>query len=155
MGFADIEIVLRIDRDGVTMGERAKLVPEVLTAVGLDPAQVADRRPHQFSGGQRQRLGIARALALRPQLLICDESVSALDVSVQAQILNLLRELQHEFWLTYLFISHDLSVVHYMSDRVMVMRSGKLVETGKATDVLTRPVNDYTKKLVAAMPEMK
>lgn len=116
------------------------------------PADSMKRYPHQFSGGQRQRIGIARALALRPQLLICDESVSALDVSVQAQILNLLKELQQEFQLTYLFISHDLNVVHYMSDRVMVMQAGHIVEAGEATQVLQQPENDYTRKLISAMP---
>lgn len=116
------------------------------------PAVAFDRYPHQFSGGQRQRIGIARALSLRPQLLICDESVSALDVSIQAQILNLLKDLQHEFLLTYLFISHDLSVVHYISDRVMVMHAGKIVESGSAEQVLKNPNDAYTRRLVAAMP---
>ncbi len=114
------------------------------------PAESMNRYPHQFSGGQRQRIGIARALSLRPELLICDESVSALDVSIQAQILNLLKDLQLEFNLTYLFISHDLSVVHYISDRVMVMHAGKIVESGDAEQVLKHPKDIYTQRLVAA-----
>lgn len=116
------------------------------------PAAALKKYPHEFSGGQRQRIGIARALSVRPQLLICDESVSALDVSIQAQILNLLKELQREHSLTYLFISHDLGVVHYISDRVMVMQAGKIVETGDAVQVLQHPVDAYTKRLIAAMP---
>lgn len=118
------------------------------------PADALKRYPHQFSGGQRQRIGIARALALRPELLICDESVSALDVSVQAQILNLLKELQHEFQLTYLFISHDLCVVHYISDHVMVMQAGKIVESGNAEQVLKHPKDAYTQKLINSMPTL-
>lgn len=135
----------------VPRSERRKEARRLMELVQL-PADSLKRYPHQFSGGQRQRIGIARALAVRPQLLICDESVSALDVSVQAQILNLLKELQTEFDLSYLFISHDLNVVHYISDRVLVMQNGKFVERGKAEDVLRHPEYEYTKKLVAAVP---
>lgn len=134
--------------------ELKKEAQRLLDIVHL-PSDALKRYPHQFSGGQRQRIGIARALALRPKLIICDESVSALDVSVQAQILNLLKELQQEFQLSYLFISHDLSVVHYISDRVMVMQAGKIVESGEAGQVLLHPEHVYTQKLVAAIPEMK
>ncbi|WP_276131972.1 ABC transporter ATP-binding protein [Polluticoccus soli] len=130
--------------------ERVGEAKRLLDLVQL-PADSYKRYPHQFSGGQRQRLGIARALALRPKLLICDESVSALDVSVQAQILNLLKELQAEFDLSYLFISHDLSVVHYISDRVIVMRAGQVVESGNVDQVLTNPQHEYTQKLVASI----
>ena len=134
------------------MVPKSELQKEAKRLLGLVqlPADSINRYPHQFSGGQRQRIGIARALALRPELLICDESVSALDVSIQAQILNLLKDLQQEFELTYLFISHDLSVVHYISDRVMVMQAGKIIETGDAEQVLKQPKEDYTRKLVEA-----
>lgn len=135
----------------VPRSERKKEALRLLDLVQLS-ADSIQRYPHQFSGGQRQRLGIARALAVRPQVLICDESVSALDVSVQAQILNLLKDLQREFNLSYLFISHDLNVVHYISDRVMVMQNGKMVETGTAEQVLKHPADDYTKRLIEAMP---
>ena len=135
----------------VPAAELQKEVKRLLDLVQL-PEDSLNRYPHQFSGGQRQRIGIARALALRPELLICDESVSALDVSIQAQILNLLKDLQQELQLTYLFISHDLSVVHYISDRVMVMHNGKIVERGDAEQVLKQPKDEYTKRLVAAMP---
>jgi peptide/nickel transport system ATP-binding protein len=128
-----------------------KEVLRLLDMVQL-PSDSLNKYPHQFSGGQRQRIGIARALSLRPELLICDESVSALDVSIQAQILNLLKTLQQELGLTYLFISHDLNVVHYISDRVMVMQAGEIVETGNAEQVLLHPQHDYTKRLIGSMP---
>jgi len=108
--------------------------------------------PHEFSGGQRQRIVIARALALNPGFLVCDESVSALDVSVQAQVLNLLNDLKKEFGFTVVFISHDLSVVHYISDRIMVMNQGKIIETGTADEVYNRPKESYTRKLIASIP---
>lgn len=135
---------------GDRKSRRAK-VDELLEVVGFDPG-FANRYPHEFSGGQRQRIGIARALALNPKLIICDEPVSALDVSIQAQILNLLNDLQGQFGLAYLFIAHDLAVVRTMSDRIAVMENGKLVETGKADDVYSNPQNDYTKRLLAAVP---
>ncbi|MDB5251123.1 MAG: transporter ATP-binding protein [Flaviaesturariibacter sp.] len=131
--------------------ERKRKVADLLDKVGL-PAEHARRYPHQFSGGQRQRIVIARALALEPGLLVCDESVSALDVSVQAQVLNLLSDLKKEFGLTLLFISHDLSVVRYMSDRIAVMRAGSIVESGAAEDVYHRPTSAYTKSLIEAIP---
>ena len=111
-----------------------------------------NRFPHEFSGGQRQRICIARALALNPKFIICDESVSALDVSVQAQVLNLLKELQAEFNLTYIFISHDLGVVKFMSDRIMVMNQGRLEELGPADEIYTNPQQEYTQQLISAIP---
>ncbi len=125
---------------------------KLLNQVGLDDSY-ADRYPHQLSGGQRQRVCIARALSVRPDLLICDESVSALDVSVQAQILNLLDQLRGELHLTILFISHDLSVVHYLCDQVIVMKDGKIVERGSATKIMMQPEHDYTKKLIDSLPQ--
>jgi peptide/nickel transport system ATP-binding protein len=133
--------------------EQQKRVAELLDRVNL-PAAVARRYPHEFSGGQRQRIVIARALALNPTFLVCDESVSALDVSVQAQVLNLLNDLKKDLGLTMLFISHDLSVVRYMSDRIMVMNKGKIIETGMAEDVYHHPKSEYTQRLLAAIPRI-
>jgi ABC-type oligopeptide transport system ATPase subunit len=131
--------------------ERRNRVRELLHTVGFDPT-FTNRYPHEFSGGQRQRIGIARALALSPDLLVLDEPVSALDVSIQAQILNLLKDLQREFGLTYLFIAHDLAVVRTMSDRIAVMNQGKIIEIGLAEEVYTSPRELYTKELLAAVP---
>ena len=126
---------------------------DLLQRVGLQHGQI-DRYPHQFSGGQRQRIGIARALAMQPQFIVADEPVSSLDVSIQAQVINLLEELREEFHLTYLFISHDLSVVNYISDRVAVMYLGHIVEEGKTDDLFANPLHPYTKALLAAIPRV-
>ena len=134
-----------------TRRSRAETVRRLLEIVGFDP-NFTNRYPHEFSGGQRQRIGVARALALNPKLIVCDEPVSALDVSIQAQILNLLKDLQRDFGLTYLFISHDLAVVRTMSDRIAVMNQGKLVEVGTAEQVYHHPRDEYTKALFAAVP---
>jgi peptide/nickel transport system ATP-binding protein len=131
-------------------GKRKRIL-ELLDQAGL-PASYAGRYPHELSGGQRQRVCIARALAVEPEFIICDESVSALDVSVQAQILNLLNDLKKEYQLTYIFISHDLSVVKYMSDRMAVMQTGKIMETGDADEIYAKPKTEYTKKLISAIP---
>jgi peptide/nickel transport system ATP-binding protein len=131
--------------------QRVEIVKELMRHVGLDPRFLA-RYPHSFSGGQRQRIGIARALALNPELLICDEPVSALDVSVQAQILNLLKDLQAELGLTYLFVSHNLAVVDYMADRIAVMCRGHLVETARREQIFANPVHPYTRALLDAVP---
>jgi peptide/nickel transport system ATP-binding protein len=133
--------------------ERRRRVAELLEKVNLPPA-TAGRYPHEFSGGQRQRIVIARALALAPTFLVCDESVSALDVSVQAQVLNLLNDLKRDLGLTLLFISHDLSVVRYMSDRIMVMNQGKIIESGPSEQVYNHPQSEYTRKLLAAIPKV-
>jgi oligopeptide transport system ATP-binding protein len=130
---------------------RRASVARLLELVGFDPAYT-NRYPHEFSGGQRQRIGIARALALSPKLIVCDEPVSALDVSIQAQILNLLKDLQRDLGLTYLFIAHDLAVVRGMSDTIAVMREGVIVEQGPAERVYTQPESDYTRALLAAVP---
>jgi peptide/nickel transport system ATP-binding protein len=153
MTVADILIEpLRVHGLGGSRAQRRDLARDLLERVGLDPTHLG-RYPHEFSGGQRQRIGIARALSVRPEFIVCDESVSALDVSVQAQILNLLLDLRDEFGLTYLFISHDLSVVNFLADHVGVMHNGKLIECGPAEQVYSRPQHEYTRKLLAAIPQ--
>jgi oligopeptide transport system ATP-binding protein len=137
---------------GVARGtDLRRQVQELLERVGLS-SEHYNRFPHEFSGGQRQRIGIARALALKPKLVICDEPVSALDVSIQAQIVNLLDDLQDELGLAYLFVAHDIGVVRHISDRIAVMHDGKIVEQGTADEICERPKDEYTKKLLAAVP---
>ncbi len=138
---------------GLARGEALRgRVEELLVRCGLWK-QAADRYPHEFSGGQRQRIGIARALALEPKLIVCDEPTSALDVSIQSQILNLLKDLQDEFGLSYLFISHDMAVIHHICDRVAVMYDGRIVEEGDRDGIINRPTHPYTQALLSAVPE--
>ena len=132
--------------------QRKEKVYELLNKVGLDE-KLFNRYPHEFSGGQRQRVCIARTLSINPKFIICDESVSALDVSVQAQVLNLLNDLKREFKFTYIFISHDLSVVKFMSDRLAVMKSGKIVELDEADSIYMNPQTEYTRNLINAIPK--
>ncbi|MFZ3579319.1 ABC transporter ATP-binding protein [Virgibacillus sp. DJP39] len=139
---------------GFNKRERTKKLDRLLDVVGLSSYH-KQRYPHEFSGGQRQRIGIARSLALEPELVICDEPVSALDVSIQAQVINLMEDLQDEFDLTYLFIAHDLSVVNHISDRVAVMYLGNLVEIGEAEDIYANPTHPYTQALLSAIPETR
>ncbi|MEK4148831.1 ATP-binding cassette domain-containing protein [Robertmurraya sp. FSL W8-0741] len=137
----------------LTKGEETKRVQELLELVGLSPESIL-KYPHEFSGGQRQRIGIARAIALKPKLIIADEPVSALDVSVQAQVLNFMKEIQKELGLTYLFISHDLGVIKHMCDQIGIMYKGRYVESGTKEDIFNNPQHIYTKRLVAAIPDM-
>ncbi len=144
---------LEIHFRALNAGERADRVASLLKRVGLKP-EMMGRHPHEFSGGQRQRIGIARALAVEPEFLICDEPVSALDVSVQAQIVNLLQDIQAEFGIALLFIAHDLAVVEHISDTVLVLHRGKIVESGSAREVLENPTDSYTRELLAAVPRL-
>src|SRR5699024_6123501 len=140
-------------QNSVPKKARSKRIEELMKTVGLNAQQI-DRFPHEFSGGQRQRIGIARALSVNPKLIIADEAVSALDVSIQAQVINLLKRLQRDFQLTYLFISHDLGVVRHISDRIIVMYLGKIVEIANKKDLFTNPQHPYTKSLLSAIPSI-
>ena len=152
MTVADIlEEPLRIHFPEMKRAARQTRTAQLLEQVGLSP-DMRPRYPHEFSGGQRQRIGIARALAVEPEFIVCDEPVSALDVSVQAQIVNLLKDLQKSLGLAYLFIAHDLAVVEHMADELLVMTQGKIVERGHPKEVCAHPKNEYTKKLIAAVP---
>jgi len=150
--FQIIGEALEIHFPEMNRSQRRDRVSDLLKQVGLKP-EMMERYPHEFSGGQRQRIGIARALAVKPKFIVCDEPVSALDVSVQAQIVNLLQDLQAELGLTYLFIAHDLAVVEHVSDHVLVMYRGKIVESASAEAIYENPQHDYTRKLLAAVPK--
>jgi ABC-type glutathione transport system ATPase component len=145
---------MEIHFPGRSLSERRERAGALLQKVGLNPDYLG-RRPREFSGGQRQRIGIARALAVEPRFIICDESVSALDVSIQAQIINLLQDLQEELGLTYLFIGHDLAVVEHISDEILVLHHGRLVESGPADQVCGDPQHEYTRRLLAAVPSLR
>ena len=149
---AAIAEVLKVHGRAATSTQRRQQTIQLLEKVSLSASHY-DRYPHEFSGGQRQRIVIARALALQPSFIVCDESVSALDVSVQAQVLNLLNDLKKEFGFTVVFISHDLSVIRYISDRILVMNKGKIEEIGEAAEVYDHPRSAYTEKLIAAVPK--
>jgi len=151
--FQIISEPLEIHFKTMSRADRQQRVGELLDLVGLK-ADFMNRYPHEFSGGQRQRIGIARALAVKPKFIVCDEPVSALDVSVQAQIVNLLQDLQEELGLTYLFIAHDLAVVEHISDDVLVMYRGKIVEAASAEEIYEDPKHDYTKRLLSAVPSL-
>ena len=151
--FAIVAEPLEIHFPKMSRTDRRDRVAELLRQVGLKP-EMMTRYPHEFSGGQRQRIGIARALAVKPRFIVCDEPVSALDVSVQAQIVNLLQDLQEELGLTYLFIAHDLAVVEHISDHVLVMYRGKIVESASAEAIYADPQHEYTRKLLAAVPKL-
>jgi oligopeptide transport system ATP-binding protein len=150
--FQIIGEALEIHFPKMSSSQREQRVADLLKQVGLKP-EMMHRYPHEFSGGQRQRIGIARALAVEPEFIVCDEPVSALDVSVQAQIVNLLQDLQEQLGLTYLFIAHDLAVVEHISDQVLVMYHGKIVEAATAEEIYEAPQHDYTRKLLSAVPK--
>ena len=143
---------MKVHRVGSSKKERKERALQLLERVGLGPS-FFNRYPHELSGGQRQRVGIARTIAMEPKLVVCDESVSALDISVQAQVLNLLNELKDDFGFTYLFISHDLAVVKFMADQLLVMKEGKIEEMGDADEIYANPTMAYTQKLIDAIPK--
>ena len=149
-----VEEGLKVHRLAATVAERRHLIETALEEVGLDP-EAAERYPHEFSGGQRQRIAIARALVLKPRFVVLDEPTSALDMSVQAQIVNLLRDLQAKHHLAYLFISHDLKVVRAMSDEIVVMRDGRVVERGPTDELFAAPAEPYTRALLAAAVDLE